>query len=75
MAVLSLTMKQTCVILSIKNFNGVRLTMGYTVTDKESGATVLTGETKHCFTNTMLKPIRLQKNAPDYYDKFMEMKV
>lgn len=59
----------------VKNFNGVRLTMGYTVTDKESGATVLTGETKHCFTNTMLKPIRLQKNAPDYYDKFMEMKV
>lgn len=58
----------------VKNFNGVRLTMGYEITNKETGAFVLTGETKHCFTDTNLKPIRLQKQIPEFYDKFMELK-
>ena len=58
----------------VKEFNGVRLTIGYDVTDKATGNVVLNGETKHCFTNKLLKPVRLQKVAPDYYEKFMEMK-
>ena len=52
----------------IKDFNGVRLTVGYNVTNKENGNVVLTGETKHCFTDTSLRPIRLQKSFPDIYD-------
>lgn len=58
----------------VKEFNGVRLTMGYVVTDKKTSNTVLTGETKHCYTNIDLKPIRLQKSAPDLYEKFMSLK-
>jgi len=58
---------------SVKDFNGVRLTMSYTVTNKKTGDIILTGETKHCFTDANLKPIRLQKLNPDFYDKFMKL--
>ena len=56
--------------VSIKSFNGVRLVMQYTITDKNSGNLVLTGETKHCFTNTDLKPINLKKHFENIYEKF-----
>lgn len=59
----------------IKDFNGVRLTVGYNVTNKASRNIVLAGETKHCFTDTDLKPLRLQKSFPDIYDKFIKLKV
>ena len=55
----------------VKQFNGVRLTMGYSITNKKTGNIVLTGETKHCFTDTSLKPIRLQNHIPEFYDKFI----
>lgn len=58
----------------VKGFNGVRLTMGYEVTNKQTGALVLIGETKHCFTDMNLKPIRLQKQIPEFYDKFEKLK-
>ena len=54
----------------IKEFNGVRLTMQYEIINKNTGDLVLTAETKHCFTNKKLKPIRLQKQLPDFYNKF-----
>ena len=56
--------------VSIKSFNGVRLVMQYTITDKNSGNLVLTGETKHSFTNTDLKPINLKKHFENIYEKF-----
>ena len=58
----------------VKEFNGVRLTMGYTITNKENGNIVLTGETKHCFTDNNLKPVRLQNQLPEFYEKFAELK-
>ena len=58
----------------VKDFNGVRLTMGYHITNKKTGDLVLTGETKHCFTDMNLKPIRLQKQIPAFYDKFLALK-
>ncbi len=56
--------------VSIKAFNGVRLVMQYTITEKNSGNLVLVGETKHCFTNTDLKPINLKKHFANIYEKF-----
>ena len=60
--------------LYVKDFNGVRLTMGYSATEKNTGEIVFTGETRHCFTNLDLKPIRLQKSIPDFYEKFNKLK-
>ena len=55
--------------VSIKSFNGVRLIMQYSVTEKKSGNIVLKGETKHCFTNNNLKPINMKKNFENIYEK------
>ena len=57
----------------IKEYTGVRMTVGYDVTNKETGKTVLLGETKHCFTDKSLKPINLKKHAPEFNKKFEEV--
>lgn len=59
--------------LFIKEYTGVRMTVGYDVTDKTTGKTVLLGETKHCFTDLNLKPINLKKVAPDFNKKFEDI--
>ena len=58
---------------SVKDFNGVRLTMGYNVIEQKTGNLVLIGETKHCFTDLNLKPVRLQKKIPDFYNQFINL--
>ena len=60
--------------LFVKEYTGVRLTMGYNVINKKDGKTVLVGETKHCFTSKDLRPLNLKKVAPEFGQKFEEMK-
>lgn len=60
--------------LFIKEYNGVRMTIGYEVTNKENGNILLTGETKHCFTDINLKPINLKKVNPEFNSKFESLK-
>ena len=55
---------------AVKSFNGVRLVMEYVVLNKKDGELVLTAETKHCFTDSNLKPINLKKSFPDFFEKF-----
>lgn len=59
--------------LSIKEYNGVRMTVKYDVTDKKTGKTVMLAETKHCFTNKSLRPINLKKYNPEFSQKFEEL--
>ncbi len=59
--------------LSIKEYSGVRMTIGYNITDKRTGKTILTGETKHCFTDKNLKPINLKKYNSDFSNKFQNL--
>ena len=54
----------------IKDYTGVRMTVGYEVTEKETGLVVITGETKHCFTSRELKPLNLKKANKEFSDKF-----
>lgn len=54
----------------VKEYSGVRMTVGYDVRDKKTGKTVLIGETKHCFTNINLKPINLKKYNSEFSSKF-----
>ena len=54
----------------VKEYTGVRVTVGYTMEDKKTGKVVLVGETKHCFTDRSLKPISLKKHAPQFNAKF-----
>lgn len=65
-----------CIRVYIKAYSGVRMTVGYDVTDKKTGKTVVLAETKHCFTNMELKPVNLKKYRPEFSEKleqFMEM--
>ena len=65
------TFEDTIVIeLKLKQYNGVRMSFSYVFTDKKTGKLVLTGETKHCFTDVNLKPINLKKYAQDFNEKF-----
>lgn len=54
----------------MKEYSGVRMTVGYDVTEKTTGKTVIIAETKHCFTNKELKPINLKKYNKEFSDKF-----
>ena len=70
------TFGETIIIkIFIKDYNSVRMTVGYEITNKENGQVVLNGETKHCFTNKELRPISLKKYTPDVNNKFEIIKV
>lgn len=57
----------------VKEYSGVRMTVGYEMTDKETGKIVLVGETKHCFTDKNLKPINLKKYNSEFSNKFQNL--
>lgn len=54
----------------VKEYTGVRMTVGYEAINKETGKIVLEGETKHCFTDINLKPVNLKKYKKEFSDKF-----
>lgn len=58
----------------VKEFNGVRLTIGYEVKDKKTGNDIIIAETKHCFTDKNLKPVNLKKYCPEFSNKFEMLK-
>ena len=57
----------------IKEYSGVRMTVGYKMVDKNTGKELLNGETRHCFTDKNLKPINLKKYAPEFSNKFQRL--
>lgn len=59
--------------LSMKEYNGVRMTVKYEVHDKKTDKIVLMGETKHCFTDKNLKPINLKKHNLEFSNKFQNL--
>lgn len=55
----------------IKAYNGVKLTVGYIITDKETGEVRCTGESKHCFLNREGRPISLKRSYSEI-DKMIQ---
>lgn len=60
------------VIPKITEFNGFKMTVSYRVVNKEDGSLLAVGETKHCFTNLSLKPVRTKKDYPEIYKIFYD---
>ncbi len=60
------------IIPKISEFNGFKLTVTYRVLNKADGTLLATGETKHCFTDLNLKPVRTKKDYPDIYKVFSD---
>ena len=58
--------------IEIKNYNGIKLVVGYQVISKETGLVHCTGETKHCFLNNKNQPIFLKRDHPDIHEMFMK---
>ncbi|MBR4172935.1 MAG: acyl-CoA thioesterase [Clostridia bacterium] len=57
----------------ITEFNGLRITVGYKVSDIKNGNTIIEAFTKHCFTNAKLKPINIKKHDMEIYQKFEDL--
>ncbi len=56
----------------VTKFTGVQMCVGYEITNKKTGDLVLLGETRHCFTNTELKPVNLKKHDEEAYHILMD---
>lgn len=54
------------IAVGVEAFKGVRLVMGYKMTNIATGELVLTGKTMHCFTDGNGKPIILKKQFPEF---------
>lgn len=57
----------------VEEFKGVKLIIGYTMVNRATGDTVLTGRTMHCFTNGQGRPIILKKQDPELDALLREM--
>lgn len=58
------------IITSIKEYNGIKLTVGYQVLDNKTGITMCTGETKHCFLTHEGQPVSLKRSFLEFHDMF-----
>lgn len=57
----------------ITYFNGLKFTISYVIQDALTKELKTTGESKHCFLNKELKPMRLQKENKEVYDLFVNL--
>ena len=49
----------------VVEYNSVRMKVSYEVIEKKTGKVVVEAWTKHCFTNTELRPINMKKYNKD----------
>lgn len=60
------------VIPKITEFNGFKMTVSYRIINTDDGLLLAVGETKHCFTDSALKPVRTKKDYPEIYKIFYD---
>lgn len=55
------------IVIDVKmcELKGVKMIIDYTITNKNTGDLILEAQTKHCFTDSNLKPIILKKVKPE----------
>ncbi|MCL2053681.1 MAG: acyl-CoA thioesterase [Oscillospiraceae bacterium] len=58
------------IIPKIEYFNGFKMTITYKAVRKSDGALLANGETKHCFTDLKLSPIRTKRDYTEIYELF-----
>lgn len=57
---------------SVKEYNGIKLTIGYEVTDDTTGMVHCKGTTRHCFLNEQGRPVSLKRECPEYHEMFLK---
>jgi len=58
----------------IKEFNGIKLTVKYVMTNLTTGDLAAIGESRHCFLSKAGKLVNLKKENPDFYRMFENYK-
>ncbi len=59
--------------VTVKEFMGVKLKLEY-IMKNAAGKVVCEAASEHCFLNTQGRPVRLNKEYPDFYDVLMELR-
>ena len=59
--------------VKVEEFKGVKLIIGYVMTNIDTNEVVLVGRTKHCFLDKDSKPIILKKSFPEIDKKLREL--
>ncbi len=57
------------VLTKLKSLSRVRLILSYEVVNAKTGALLATGETMHAFTDRALKPLNIERAAPEIYGR------
>ena len=57
----------------LKEFDGVKMTISYDVKNVQNGDVIIEAQSKHCFTNSNLRPINIKKYDDEIYTKFMSI--
>lgn len=60
------------VLTSLKEYNGIRMALEYTVIDKETAQVRCVGESRHCFLTRDGKPVSLKRNYIEMDKAFRE---
>lgn len=58
--------------VKIKEYNGIKLTIGYSVVDESTGMVHCRGITRHCFLNEKGRPVSLKRECPQYHEMFLK---
>ena len=61
------------IIPILKSYNGIKMTIEYSVTDKETGKLRCVGETKHCFLGRDGEPVSLKKTYLEMDQMFQDV--
>lgn len=61
------------VYVRVKDFKGVKLVIEYEMIKTSNGHTALIGTSEHCFLNSSLRPVRLDRECPEFYTKLREL--
>lgn len=56
----------------IKNYNGIKLQVGYEVVSEKTKMVHCRGTSKHCFISREGRPVSLKQACPKFHDMFTE---
>ena len=59
--------------VNIIKYNGIKITIEYTVKDEKTGEIRCTGESQHCFLDSNGHPISIKRELPELNQMFIEM--
>ena len=57
---------------SIREYNGIKLTVGYEIISDKTGMVHCRGTSKHCFISKAGLPLSLKRNHPEFHQMFMQ---